>query len=118
MDKNPVLEFPPNFKFGSSTAAFQVEGNTGEHNNDWDLFMKQNPHILKGGEKGPEWWIKGKAEKDIKQMADLGLKIQRISIAWGRVEPEKGVINYNAIKRYKEITNRLKIDDFPELIPE
>lgn len=107
MDKNPVLEFPPNFKFGSSTAAFQVEGNTGEHKNDWDLFMKDNPHIIKEGEKGPEWWIKGKAEKDIKQMADLGLKIQRISIAWGRIEPEKGVINYNAIKRYKEIIKKI-----------
>lgn len=107
MDDNKILEFPPNFHFGSSTAAYQVEGNTGEHKNDWDNFVKNNPGIIKPGENGPEWWMRGKAEEDLTAMADLGLKIQRLSIAWGRIEPEKGVINYSAIKRYKEIIKKI-----------
>ncbi len=103
MEDNEILVFPTNFRFGSSTAAFQVEGNSGERKTDWDTFLTDNTNIVREDEKGPQWWDKGKAEEDLKAMAELGLKVQRISFEWGRIEPEKGVINYNAIKRYKEI---------------
>lgn len=103
MEDNEILVFPTNFRFGSSTAAFQVEGNSGERNTDWDTFLRDNTNVVREDEKGPQWWNKGKAEDDLKAMAELGLKVQRISFEWGRIEPEKGVINFNAIKRYKEI---------------
>lgn len=103
MEDNEILVFPTNFKFGTSTAAFQVEGNSGERNSDWDEFLKQNPGIVKEDEKGPQWWEKGKAEEDLKTMAQIGMKVQRISFEWARIEPEKGTYNYNAINRYKEI---------------
>lgn len=98
-----ILKFPKDFLFGSATAAHQVEGNEGERNTDWDVFLKQYPEILKLNEKGPLWWKEGKAEHDIKTMASLGLKVQRISISWGRIEPQKGNINLEAVTRYKEI---------------
>lgn len=98
-----ILEFPYNFHFGSSVAAFQVEGDSGERKTDWDVFLKNNPQIVKSDEKGPEWWKKGIAEQDIKTVSELGLKIQRLSFEWGRIEPEKGIINHSAILRYKEI---------------
>lgn len=107
MDKNPVLEFPPNFKFGSSVAAFQVEGSTGKRKTDWDVFLQNNPQIVRPNQKGPEWWIKGNAEKDLTTMADLGLKIQRMSLEWARIEPSKGEINQDAIIRYKEIVQKI-----------
>lgn len=107
MEDNEILVFPTNFKFGSSVAAFQVEGNSGERQTDWDEFLKANSNIVRPDEKGPEWWKRGKAEHDLTQMADLGLKVQRISFEWGRIEPEKGVINYTAIERYKEIVKHI-----------
>ena len=58
--------------------------------------MRQNPHIIKPGQRGPLWWEKGKAEEDLEKMAKLGLKMQRISFEWGRIEPEKGYINQEA----------------------
>lgn len=98
-----ILKFPKDFLFGSATAAHQVEGNVGERYTDWDVFLYQNPEILKLHERGPQWWQKGKAEQDIKTMAGLGLKVQRISVSWGRLEPQKGNINLEALARYKEI---------------
>lgn len=102
-----ILKFPKEFLFGSATAAHQVEGNEGERNTDWDVFLKQYPEIVNLHEKGPEWWKKGKAEQDLEQMARIGMKVQRIGISWGRIEPQKGNINQDAITRYKEIINKI-----------
>lgn len=105
--ENEILKFPEKFTFGSATAAFQVEGNTGTRKTDWDVFMKKNPHIIGSHQKGPEWWIRGNAENDLEHMANLGLKMQRISFEWGRIEPEKGVVNQEALTRYKEIIGKI-----------
>lgn len=107
MEDNEILVFPSNFKFGSAVAAYQVEGNSGERKTDWDVFLKGRTDIIKPDEKGPEWWVKGKAESDLEMMAGLGLKLQRIGLEWGRIEPDKGIINYNAINRYKEIIDKI-----------
>lgn len=102
-----LLKFPSDFQFGSATAAFQVEGNGGKRNTDWDIFLKNNPQIVKPDEKGPQWWTRDKAEKDITSMQKLGLTIQRLGFEWGRIEPKNSVINYEAIKRYKEIIGHI-----------
>ncbi len=107
MEDNEILVFPTNFKFGTSTAAFQVEGDSGERKTDWDDFLKANPGIVRHNEKGPQWWVKGKAEEDLNSMSEIGMKVQRIGFEWGRIEPEKGVINYNAINRYKELIDEI-----------
>lgn len=106
MEEN-ILKFPEGFLFGSSSAAFQVEGDIGERRTDWDIFMRQNPNIIKPGQRGPLWWEKGSAENDLETMAKLGLKMQRISFEWGRIEPEKGYINQEALTRYKEIIGKI-----------
>ncbi len=102
-----ILEFPKEFLFGSATAAHQVEGNEGERNTDWDVFMKQYPEIINMHEKGPEWWKPGRAEHDIQTMANLGMKVQRIGVSWGRIEPQKGNINLEAVARYKEVIKKI-----------
>lgn len=102
-----ILKFPQGFLFGSATAAHQVEESAGERFTDWDVFIKQNPEILRINEKGPQWWTEGVAENDIKTMASLGLKVQRISFSWGRIEPQKGKINLEAVQRYKKIVKEI-----------
>lgn len=103
-----ILEFPSNFLFGTATSSFQVEGDTGERHTDWDDYLKKYPTIVDPQEKGPQWWEEGKAEADIKMISELGMKVQRISFEWGRIEPEKGVINHSAVKRYKAIVKSIK----------
>lgn len=104
---NGVLKFPSNFHFGSATSSFQVEGSSGNRYTDWDKFFAEKNEIVKPSEIGPQWWVKGKAEKDIEQMAGLGLRMQRISFEWARIEPTRGEIDEEAIQRYKEIIKKI-----------
>lgn len=110
-DNSLPLLFPDNFVFGTSTAAFQVEGNVGgERKTDWDSFFEENPdQIIRPGEVGPNWWENMEnVEKDLKKIAELGVSLQRLSIEWGRVEPERGQVDKNTLKRYREIIDICK----------
>lgn len=102
------LHFPQEFLFGSAVAAFQVEGRGGERKTDWDVFLRHHSTIVRPDEKGPEWWSFNKAAKDIETMHSLGLQVQRLSFEWGRIEPEEGVINHEALAYYKELISRIK----------
>ncbi|HSX09384.1 MAG TPA: family 1 glycosylhydrolase [Candidatus Saccharimonadales bacterium] len=101
------LPFPEHFRFGTSVSSFQVEGNSGIRKSDWDLFLEQNPTIVRPGEIGPEWWKEGKAEGDIDRMSELGMQTQRLSFEWARIEPVEGEINHQALRRYREIIDYL-----------
>lgn len=102
------LPFPKDFLFGTAVSSFQAEGDSGARKSDWDVFLKNHSEIIKPGEVGPEWWIAGKAEADIDLAASLGMQVQRLSLEWSRIEPEKGKINQDALKRYREIIDHLK----------
>lgn len=103
MDKIPDLLFPQDFLFGSAVAAFQVEGKGGERKTDWDEFLKKHPTIVKPDEKGPQWWTIENAKKDIRQMQELGQNVLRLSVEWGRIELEEGVVNQIALEYYKHL---------------
>src|SRR6476646_1313956 len=90
---NKFLPFPDKFKFGTAVAPFQVEGNTGIRNSDWDTFLKNNPDIITPGQVGPEWWKEGVAESEIDLTASFGVKIQRLGLEWARIEPKEGKIS-------------------------
>ncbi len=102
------LPFPKDFLFGTAVSSFQVDGDSGERNSDWDVFLKKHSEIIKPGEVGAQWWMPGKAEVDIDITASLGMQVQRLSLEWARIEPEKGKINRIALKRYREIIDFLK----------
>lgn len=102
------LPFPKDFRFGTAVSAFQVEGNSGLRESDWDEFLTKHPEIVTSTDVGPQWWEKGKAEEDIDTMSRLGMQMQRISFEWARIELEEGKINHDALKRYREIIDYLK----------
>lgn len=107
--QNSSLKLPKDFKFGTATAPFQVEGNvSGERKTDWDLFLERHPGIVKPGEVGPNWWTPGEAEADFRRMKELGMHTQRLGFEWGRIEPEKGKIAGEAIQRYRRMIDYLK----------
>ncbi|HUQ85786.1 MAG TPA: family 1 glycosylhydrolase [Candidatus Limnocylindrales bacterium] len=110
------LKFPEGFLFGTATSSFQVEGDSGERKSDWDIFLKKHTHIIKPGEVGPQWWKKGTAEADIDLAAGLGMQVQRLSLEWARIEPEKGRINKDALKRYHEIIDHLKENNIKPMV--
>lgn len=104
-----VLHFPKEFHFGSAISAYQAEGYGGLRRSDWDDYLVRRQYeILRPGEVGPSWWKPNVAEGDLSLMAKLNLGMQRIGIEWARIEPEEGVINYEAIARYRQILTHMK----------
>ncbi|OGK23850.1 hypothetical protein A3C25_04510 [Candidatus Roizmanbacteria bacterium RIFCSPHIGHO2_02_FULL_38_11] len=104
-----ILKFPAGFKWGSAVSAYQVEGNRdGSRDTDWDRHVKAHPEIIRAGEVGPDWWTVGRAEDDLGLIADLGLNTFRLSIEQDRIILEPGVVDQEAIFRYRQILKRLK----------
>ena len=103
------LEFPDKFIFGSSVSAYQVEGSGGTRRGDWDEYLTRRPYeIIRPGERGPDWWTPGRAESDLRMLSKLGLSMQRLGIEWARIEPEEGVMNEEAVIRYRHILDSMK----------
>lgn len=94
-----ALQFPDGFRWGTATAAHQVEG--GNRSNQWWAWEQQPGAIVNGDTSGGalEWWES--AEADFDRMQTLGLNAHRLSVEWSRVEPRDGVFDDAALARYR-----------------
>jgi beta-glucosidase len=93
-----TINFPSNFLIGSTTAAYQVEGNN--INSDFwaEEHAEGSPYKDKSGDAIDHYRL---YEQDIALMASLGLKAYRFSIEWARIEPEPGQYSRSAIEHYR-----------------
>jgi beta-glucosidase len=113
IDTNEV-SFPKNFIWGTATAAHQIEGNN--ENTNWGEWEKIAGKIKDGSNaiKAVDGW--NRAKDDVKLMKDLGVNSYRFSLAWNKIEPEKGKINENALKHYDDLINELKANYIEPMI--
>lgn len=84
---------------------------SGDKDSNWTRFTKTRWPFGKVGtktckgdymlERTPDFW--NRFREDIALAHELGVQSLRLSIEWGRIEPEQGVIDKEAIKRYHEI---------------
>jgi beta-glucosidase len=106
-----VPTFPPGFRFGAATAAYQIEGAThedGRGDSIWDTFCRV-PGAVANGDTGDvacdhyhRW------ESDLDLMASLGLESYRFSIAWPRVQPDgSGPLNPAGLRFYRRLVEGL-----------
>jgi beta-glucosidase len=85
-----LLRFPPEFRWGAATAAYQIEGAVavgGRTPSIWDTFS-HTPGRIAGGDTGDvaaDHFHRFAEDVDI--MADLGLTAYRFSTSWSRVQP-------------------------------
>lgn len=100
----PSLSFPPGFLWGSSTSAYQIEGDC--TNNDWH----------RAGEQGKQKEVCGRAcnhyamyREDVDLIRDLGHQAYRFSIEWSRVEPREGQFDPEATEHYVDLCRRLTL---------
>ncbi|KAJ4833491.1 hypothetical protein Tsubulata_006660 [Turnera subulata] len=100
--------FPKDFYFGTSTAAFQVEGGASKNGRGpcvWDAFSHDNPErILDGSNGDVAVDFYNRYREDFPRMKKMGLNAFRFSISWSRVIPhgqirwgvnEEGITFYN-----------------------
>lgn len=93
--------FPPGFVWGTASSSHQSEG--GNVHNDWSAWEEQPGHIARGHRsgRGNDFW--NRYDGDFALLAQLGLRHDRLSIEWSRVEPERGRIDAGALDHYRRI---------------
>ncbi|GLJ30674.1 hypothetical protein SUGI_0607410 [Cryptomeria japonica] len=104
-------DFPPNFKFGTASSAYQYEGawrEGGKGLSNWDAFTHSPGSVQDGsnGDVADDQYHK--YLEDIELMASLGLDTYRFSISWSRILPDgKGKINQAGIEYYNNFIDAL-----------
>ncbi len=99
-----LLQFPPGFLWGISTAAHQVEGSN--HNNqwsDWEAAGRIRSREVCGD--ACDWW--NNAERDFDLAQEMGLNALRLSVEWSRIEPQEGHWHRESLLRYREMIKAL-----------
>jgi beta-glucosidase len=109
MKGSPVenLTFPPNFVWGVSTSAFQIEGATSEGGRGpsiWDTFTATEGKIARGEHAKVAADHYHRYPEDIALMAELGVGSYRMSFAWPRIQPGgKGIPNKEGLDFYDRL---------------
>jgi beta-glucosidase len=99
--------FPPNFLWGSATAAHQVEGQN--FDNDW-WDWEQRGGKIKNDDSSRDacnWWS-GRYSPDFERAKALGLNSLRLSVEWSRLEPREGEWNKDAVRVYRDMLTTLR----------
>lgn len=95
------MTFPLDFRWGTATSSFQVEGNN--TNSDWWAWEQDSAQNPQGHLSGlaSNWWMD--AESDLDMAADMGTNAHRMSLEWSRIEPEPSVFDEDVLNRYRQI---------------
>jgi len=97
-------DFPPDFLWGSSTAAHQVEG--GNVANDWWAW-EHTPGSTAIEPSGDAIDHYHRYDADFALLASLGQGAHRFSVEWSRVEPEPGQWSTAALDHYRRVLESL-----------
>ncbi len=108
---HPLL--PPGFRFGASTASYQIEGAAAEDGKGpsiWDTFSHQPGTIADGSTGDVACDHYHRLDEDLDLMARLGLGGYRFSISWPRVQPEgSGPANSKGLDFYERLVDGLLV---------
>ncbi|WP_317983509.1 GH1 family beta-glucosidase [Nocardioides pantholopis] len=111
----PLPMLPPGFRFGVSTAAYQVEGATREDGRGpsiWDTFAAQPGRIADGTSGEPACDHYHRYPEDVALMRRLGVGGYRFSIAWPRIQPSgSGTPNARGLDFYDRLIDTLLEND-------
>ena len=108
----PTLQFPTGFIWGTSTAAYQIEGAVAEDGRGtsiWDTFCRTPGAVLHGDVGDIACDHYHRTAEDVTLMAGLGLGGYRFSISWPRIQPEgSGPVNQRGIDYYRRLVDMLR----------
>jgi beta-glucosidase len=103
--------YPPGFKFGAATAAYQIEGawdEDGRGPSIWDTFCR-TPGAVAGGDTGDvacDHYHRWRDDLDL--LAAMRIESYRFSISWPRVQPDgRGALNRRGVRFYRRLVEGL-----------
>ncbi|KAK7373948.1 hypothetical protein VNO80_07370 [Phaseolus coccineus] len=104
-------QFPPDFVFGASTSAYQIEGAANEDGRKpsiWDTFSHSGNGNWYAGDGDVACDHYHKYKEDVKLMANMGLEGYRFSISWSRLIPDgRGQVNPKGLLFYNNLIDEL-----------
>jgi beta-glucosidase len=113
--QNAMLAFPGDFRWGTATSAFQVEGAVNEEGRGpsiWDRFTHLQGKIADHTTADVADDHFHRYKDDVRLMKALGARTYRFSIAWPRVFPEgRGVPNPKGLDFYNRLLDELLAND-------
>jgi len=105
------LGLPPGFRFGTSTASYQVEGAVdadGRGPSIWDTFTAQPGRVVDGSSGAVTCDHYHRWPEDVALMTRLGADGYRFSVAWPRVQPAgRGPVNVQGLAVYDKLVDGL-----------
>ncbi|WP_309386195.1 GH1 family beta-glucosidase [Cerasicoccus frondis] len=103
--------FPDGFTWGTSTAAYQIEGAWNEDGKGlsvWDMFTRQKGRIWRDSDGKVASDHYHRFKEDVALMAQIGIKAYRFSFSWPRILPNgTGKTNEKGIAFYDQLINEL-----------
>ncbi|SEB73183.1 GH1 family beta-glucosidase [Streptomyces sp. TLI_105] len=105
------LRFPEGFRWGTATAAYQIEGAAAEDGRGpsiWDTFSRTPGKVRNGdtGDIAADHYHR--ADEDVALMRRLGVTDYRFSISWPRVQPTgRGPAVRKGLDFYRRLTDTL-----------
>ena len=113
------LRFGSDFLWGSSSSAYQTEGNT--PNCNWAEYestvdAQGRPPIAHGERCGraADFW--NRYREDIGHMKELHLNAFRFSVEWSKVEPAEGVFVDSVLEHYRDIVRELRANGIEPMV--
>ncbi len=103
--------FPPDFMWGVSSSAFQIEG--GNIDANWNRYNDTNTSQDRYGNAVD---FRHRYSQDIALAHDLGANTYRISIDWARVEPKRGQYDAPELAYYDDVIATMKRSGITPLI--
>jgi beta-glucosidase len=83
-----AFRWPADFRWGTATAAFQIEGDAkGRGESIWDAFCREPGRILDGSDGQVACDHVHRYAEDVALMSSLGANAYRFSVSWPRVQP-------------------------------
>ncbi len=111
MANDTFLRFPEGFRWGTATAAYQIEGGWDEDGKSpsiWDTFCERPGRIIdaSSGKVADDHYHR--YAQDVQVMAVLGLNAYRFSTSWPRILPEgTGKVNEAGLDFYDRLVDAL-----------
>src|SRR5947209_6775567 len=108
-----MKQFPEDFRWGTATASYQIEGAVNEDGRGesiWDRFCTIPGKILNGDTGAVACDHYHRYREDVQLMRELGLNAYRFSIAWPRILPTgRGQVNSRGLDFYDRLVDTLLV---------